>query len=101
MEEEQSTEKDVEVGCKQGEVDRCGTGFLDDHRHEAVEAKHTGTEANIQQPWEKKEYKKELCGFHSLSQVVRENNEESFAIIRGLRFPHNGVEGRKCRLKKQ
>lgn len=60
VEEKQSTEKAVQVRCKQGEVYCCRTGFLYDHRHKAVEAKHTGTKAHIQQPWEKKEPEREL-----------------------------------------
>lgn len=49
VEEEQSTEEAVQVSREQGEVDGSRTGFLYHHWHEAVEAKHTGTKANIQQ----------------------------------------------------
>lgn len=67
VEEKQSTEKAVQVCCQQGEVDGCRAGFLYDHRHEAIKAKHTGTEANIQQPWEKTEVGTGLSIFHHMS----------------------------------
>lgn len=49
VEEKQSTEQAVQICCEQGEVDWRGTGFLYDDWHEAVETKHAGTEADIEQ----------------------------------------------------
>lgn len=49
VEEKQSTEQAVQICGEQGEVDRSGAGFLYDHWHEAVETKHAGTKANVQQ----------------------------------------------------
>lgn len=51
VEEKQPTEQAVQIRCEQGEVDRSGAGFLYDDRHEAVEAKHARTEADVEQAW--------------------------------------------------
>ncbi len=52
LEQEQTAEEAVQVGCQQGEVHRCGAGSFDYHWHEAIQTKHTRTESNVQQPWE-------------------------------------------------
>ncbi len=52
LEQEQAAEEAVQVGCQQGEVHRCGAGSFDYHWHEAIQAKHTRAESNVQQPWE-------------------------------------------------
>lgn len=49
MEEKQPTEETVQICREQGEVDRSGTGFLYDDWHEAVETKHAGTKADVEQ----------------------------------------------------
>lgn len=49
MEEKESTEQTVQICCEQRKVDRGGTRFLYDDWHEAVETKHAGTKANIEQ----------------------------------------------------
>lgn len=54
VEEKQSAEQAVQICCEQGEVDRRGAGFLYDDRHEAVETKHAGTKANVEQSCEER-----------------------------------------------
>lgn len=49
VEEEQPAEQAVQIGCEQGQVDGSGAGFLYDDRHEAVETKHAGAKANVEQ----------------------------------------------------
>ena len=49
VEEEEATEEAVEVGGEQRQVDSGGTGPPQDHRHEAVQPKHAGTEPDVQQ----------------------------------------------------
>lgn len=49
VEEKQSAEQAVQICCEQGEVDWSGTGLLYDDWHEAVEAKHAGAKANVEQ----------------------------------------------------
>lgn len=51
MEEKQPAEETVQICREQGEVDRSGTGFLYDDWHEAVETKHAGTKADVEQAW--------------------------------------------------
>ena len=51
MEEKQPAEQAVQICGEQGEVDRRGAGFLYDHGHEAVETKHAGTKADVEQSW--------------------------------------------------
>lgn len=65
VEEKQSTEQAVQICCEQREVDRRGAGLLYDDRHEAVEAKHAGTEAHVQQTWGEKD-RQHLSPVHGL-----------------------------------
>jgi hypothetical protein len=51
VEEKQSTEQAVQIRCEQRQIDRGGTGFLYDNWHKAIETKHAGTKANIEQSW--------------------------------------------------
>lgn len=51
LEQKEAAEQAVEVSGQQREIDRRGAGPSNDHGHEAVQAKHAGTEADIQQPW--------------------------------------------------
>ena len=51
VEEKQPAEEAVQICGEQGEVDRRGAGFLYDHGHEAVETKHAGAKADVEQSW--------------------------------------------------
>lgn len=41
LEKEKATEEAEEISCKQGEVNCCGAGHVDHHRHAAVQCIHT------------------------------------------------------------